>query len=133
MPLPPLPLAGPPALKREDLWLDPPVPPPSTVKGPFLPLLDVRHCGFSILPGPFAAAAALTACWCAWCAAVSLATAADTGAAGRGRSGLSLTPVELDAVEPPTDDVDRGDDLDEVVESGEGPPGDGVACDMVGG
>lgn len=80
-------------------------PPPSTVNGPFFPLLDVLQGILSIL---FAVAVLP--------ARLVDAVAACPATAGLGSSGRSL--VVLDEL---ADVVDLGDDLDEVTERGDGP------------
>jgi len=90
-------------------------PPPSTVNGPFFPLDVVLHGSLSILALRFATGGAAV-----------LVPPPALAAGGLGSNGLSL--VVLDEL---ADVVERGDDLDEVVDRGDGPltGGDGDALD----
>lgn len=89
-------------------------PPESTVNGPFLPP-EVRHGSLSIFPE--ALATGLAVC----------SRGAPAGLVGFGRMGRSLVGPVL------TELVDVGEDLEEVVERGDGPAkgGEGVDCEMV--
>jgi hypothetical protein len=89
-------------------------PPESTVNGPFLPP-EVRHGSLSIFPE--ALATGLAVC----------SRGAPAGLVGFGKMGRSLVGPVL------TELVDVGEDLEEVVERGDGPAkgGEGVDCEMV--
>jgi hypothetical protein len=91
-------------------------PPESTVNGPFFPLDVVRQGSLSILP-------------CAGRPAAQAVTASlAAGAAGLGRRGRNLLGAD-----GPVDVDDDGDDLEDVVDRGDGPAngGEGVEVEMV--
>jgi hypothetical protein len=90
-------------------------PPESTVNGPFLPPEEVRHGSLSIFPE--ALATGLAVC----------SRGAPAGLVGFGKMGRSFVGPVL------TELVDVGEDLEEVVERGDGPAtgGEGVDCEMV--
>jgi hypothetical protein len=100
------------------------------VNGPFFPLLDVLHGILSILdPAPVPVPLPVDFAEAVPPGAVPAGDCLPSRGAGRGKIGLSFVVAVL------VDDVDAGDDFEEVFDRGEGPltSGEGVSVGMLGG